>query len=92
MIVNLNERYWIDGSDGLNWTLRQGKPTGERKKGKVLGYYSTLRYALQAAILKEVCEQIGATTVIGSLAALDAEIRRAADSVAERYSEVPAAT
>jgi len=48
MIVQLNQGYYIDGTDALNWTLM--KVTPGRKAPKVLGYHSNIYNAIEAAI------------------------------------------
>ncbi|MGD0767071.1 MAG: hypothetical protein ABSB42_02500 [Tepidisphaeraceae bacterium] len=48
MIVELNEGYFIDASDGANWTLM--KVTPGRKNPVTLGYHSNVYNALEAAV------------------------------------------
>lgn len=53
MKIILGGGYWIDASDGMNWTLYKGESKNPKKKaGKTVGYYATLGAALEAAVKK----------------------------------------
>jgi hypothetical protein len=50
MKILLGKGYWIDASDGLNWTLYVGGEPASGKKGKLEGHYGNLFQALRGAV------------------------------------------
>lgn len=57
MIIRLGQGFWVDASDGLNWTLLRQK--GGKKHPETLGYCSSLGNALQLAVQKGCMEAAG---------------------------------
>jgi hypothetical protein len=51
MEIELGGDYWVDASDGVNWTLWHGRTGSAKKKGKrCLGHHPNLTCALERAI------------------------------------------
>jgi hypothetical protein len=78
MVIRLGGGFWVDASDGQNWTLRKGDSKNEKKKkADAIGYYSTLAQALRGAAQQGVMT----TPYDGDLGGANTEAERVAADI-----------